>query len=190
MRNPKIRTLLIVNLVSLVGFQVFVPVYALFASDIGATPAQTGLIWSLFSFITAIAIFVLGKQQNNFNKEKVLILGYFLYSLGSFSFLLANSITSLILILSFNALISGLVFPAYKTVFGKSEDRGRESEEWAWFDSSTMLANAVGAGLGGVVIGVFGFIGLFITMGVIQFIAALVAWRYLPDSQPGKEQPA
>ena len=70
MKNTKIRTLLIVNLVSLMGFQVFVPVYALFASDIGATPAQTGLIWSLYSFVMAIAIFVLGKLENNFNKRR------------------------------------------------------------------------------------------------------------------------
>lgn len=179
MKNTKIRTLLIVNLVSFMGFQVFVPVYALFASDIGATPAQTGAHLELL-FIMAIAVIILGKLKNNFNKEKVLILGYFLYSLGSFSFLLAASIASLILILSFNALISGLVFPAYKAVFGKSEDKGRESEEWAWFDSSTMLASAVGAGLGGAAIGAFGFNGLFIAMGVIQFIAALIAWRYLP----------
>ena len=130
------------------------------------------------------------QAREQFQQKKVLILGYFLYSLGSFSFLLANNITSLILILIFNALISGLVFPAYKTVFGKSEDKGRESEEWAWFDSSTMLASAVGAGLGGVVIGVFGFTGLFITMGTIQFIAALIAWRYLPNSRSDKSRPA
>ena len=180
MKNAKIRTLLLVHLISLMGFQVFVPVYALFASDVGASPAQTSLIWSYYSLMMAIAIFIMGKLENNYNKEKTLIIGYFLYAAGSYAFLLVHDLWSLIVVLSFNALVSGLVFPAYKTVFGRSEDKGRESEEWAWFDSSTMLAGAIGAGLGGVMIGFFGFNGLFLAMGTIQLIAAVVAWRYLP----------
>ncbi len=40
-----------------------------------------------------------------------------------------------------------------------------------------MFAAAIGAGIGGLIIGAFGFNGLFITMAIIQIIAAFVAYK-------------
>lgn len=126
----------------------------------------------------ATLIFVFGKYENTRPKEHFLIAGYFVFALGAFSFLLVDSITSLVLVLSFNAVGGGLSMPAYKTIFAKSEDVGRESEEWAWLDSSTMFAAAGGSAIGGAIIGLFGFNGLFITMGSIQLVAAIIGLLY------------
>jgi len=104
-------------------------------------------------------------------------IGYFIYALGALSFLLVHSEKSLILVLAFNALGAGVTLPAYKTMFAKSETRGKESEQWSWLDAGNMFAAAIGAGIGGLIIGVFGFKGLFITMASIQTIAALVAYK-------------
>lgn len=178
MHLSKVKTLLFINLISLTGFQVFAPLYALFASEVGATPAQVGAIWSYYSLIMATLIFIFGKFENTRPKEWFLVVGYFVFAIGAFSFLLVDSITSLVLVLSFNAIGGGLSMPAYKTIFAKSEDLGRESEEWAWLDSSTMFAAAGGSAIGGAIIGLFGFSGLFITMGSIQMVAAVIGLVY------------
>jgi MFS family permease len=80
-------------------------------------------------------------------------------------------------VLALNALGSGITLPAYKTMFAKNESRGRESEQWSWLDAGNMFAAAIGAGIGGLIIGVYGFRGLFITMATIQILAALVAYK-------------
>ena len=178
MKLSKIKVLLIINLVSLTGFQTFVPLYALFAESVGASPALVGIIWSFYSLVMAVMIMIMGRVENHRSKEKFLVLGYFLYAVGAYSFLVVNSVMSLILVLVLNAAGSGIALPAYKTVFARSEDEGRESEEWAWFDASQMLAAASGAALGGIIIGGFGFSGLFIVMGSIQLIAAIIAFQY------------
>ena len=174
----KIKILIAINLISLTGFQVFVPLYALFATDVGAEPAQISLIWSYYSLVMAAMIFLMGKYENHRSKERFLVLGYFLYAIGAYSFLLVQNVPMLVFILTINAIGSGITLPAYKTVFAKSEDKGRESEEWAWFDSSNMLAAAGGAALGGLIIGIFDFTGLFLVMGTIQLSAAIIAWLY------------
>lgn len=178
MKISKIKILIIINLVSLTGFQLFVPLYALFASNVGANPTQISLIWSYYSLIMAAMIFMMGKIENHRSKERFLVIGYFLYAIGAYSFLFVQNVPMLVAVLTLNAVGSGIALPAYKTVFAESEDEGRESEEWAWFDSSSMLAAASGAALGGIVIGFFGFTGLFVVMGSIQLAAAIIAQLY------------
>ena len=62
-------------------------------------------------------------------------------------------------------------------MFAKSEAKGKESEQWSWLNAGNMFAAAVGAGIGGLIIGTFGFHGLFIAMAVIQILAAFVAYK-------------
>lgn len=184
MKLSKIKILIVINLISLTGFQVFVPLYALFANNVGASPSQISLIWSYYSLVMAAMIFIMGKVENHRSKERYLVIGYFLYAIGAYSFLLVQSVPTLIAVLTLNAIASGIALPAYKTVFALSEDNGRESEEWAWLDSSSMLAAAGGAALGGIVIGLFDFSGLFIVMGSVQLFAAIIAWRYFKKISP------
>jgi MFS family permease len=119
----------------------------------------------------------MGKIENKMKKGRMISIGYFIYALGALSFLLVHSEKALIIVLAFNALGAGVTLPAYKTMFAKSEAKGKESEQWSWLDAGNMFAAAIGAGIGGLIIGVFGFKGLFITMATIQTIAALIAYK-------------
>ncbi len=107
----------------------------------------------------------------------MIVLGYFIYALGALAFLLVHDERSLILVLAFNALGAGVTLPAYKTMFAKSEVKGKESEQWSWLDAGNMFAASLGAGIGGVIIGTYGFNGLFIIMASVQGIAAIIAYQ-------------
>jgi MFS family permease len=84
---------------------------------------------------------------------------------------------SLILVLIFNSFGAGVTLPAYKTMFAKSQTKGKESEQWSWHDAGNMFAASIGAGIGGLIIGTFGFRGLFIAMATIQATAAVIAHK-------------
>ncbi len=109
----------------------------------------------------------------------MVVLGYFIYAIGAISFLFVHNEKSLIVVLLLNALGAGVTLPAYKTLFAKNEVRGRESEQWSWLDAGNMFAAAIGAGIGGIIIGSFGFKGIFVTMAAIQLVAALIAHKTL-----------
>lgn len=119
----------------------------------------------------------MGKVENKLKKGRMVVIGYFIYALGALAFLLVHSEKSLIIVLAFNALGAGVTLPAYKTIFAKSEAKGKESEQWSWLDAGNMFAAALGAGLGGIIIGTFGFHGLFITMAGVQGFAAIIAYQ-------------
>lgn len=165
------------NLFSLTGYFTFAPLYALFAHSFGLTPKSISLIWGEYSLVTALFILLMGKVENKMKKGKMIVIGFFIYALGALAFLLVHDEKSLIIVLTFNALGAGVTLPAYKTMFAKSESKGRESQQWSWLDAGTMFAAALGAGLGGIIIGTFGFHGLFIAMASIQLVAAVVAYN-------------
>jgi DHA1 family bicyclomycin/chloramphenicol resistance-like MFS transporter len=176
-KQKQLKYLLFVNLFSLAGYYTFAPLYALFAHGFGLTPKTISLIWGGYSLVTAVFILVMGKIENKMKKGRMIVLGYFIYAFGALSFLLVHNEKSLIIVLIFNALGAGVTLPAYKTMFAKSEARGKESEQWSWLDAGNMFAAALGAGVGGLIIGAFGFRGLFITMATIQILAAFVAYK-------------
>ncbi|MGH7234046.1 MAG: MFS transporter [Candidatus Saccharimonadales bacterium] len=173
--NRKLRLLLYIYIFSQVGFYIFSPLYALFAKSINITPRYIGFIWSAYSFLTAIFILIFGKFENHRRKEKFIKVGVYLYPIADLLFLTVHSAQGLLFVLAINALGAGITFPALKTMFARNQNRGKESEEWSWMDSSNMFAGAVGAAIGGVVISIYGFSGLFITMAIVQFLAATIA---------------
>jgi MFS family permease len=178
-KQRRIRILLFINLVSLAGYYTFTPLYALFAHGFGLDAKTISLIWGGYTLLTACLILLMGVVENSMNKARMVVLGYFVYALGALSFLLVHDEQSLILVLAFNSIGAGITLPAYKTMFAKNEARGKESQQWSWLDAGTMFAAAAGAGIGGIIIGAFGFHGLFIAMASLQAFAAIVAYRAL-----------
>lgn len=177
MKQKLLKYLLFVYLASQVGYYAFAPLYALFAHGFGLSPKTISLIWGGYSLVSAIFILLMGKLENKMKKGKMIVFGYLIYAVGALSFLLVHSELSLIAVLLLNAVGAGITLPAYKTMFAKSETRGKESQQWSWLDAGNMFAAAVGATIGGLIIGTFGFRGLFITMAAIQASAALIAYR-------------
>ncbi len=178
-KRSNLNYLLFVNLFSLVGYYTFAPLYALFANSFVSDAQTISLVWGGYSLLQAFLILFFGRFENDKKKGKMLVLGYALCAFAALSFLVVDSLTSLVFVLAFNAFAASMVAPAFKTLFAKNESSGRESEQWSWLDSGTMFAAAGGGILGGIVVGMYGFQGIFIAMATIQIIAAAVAYRSL-----------
>ena len=177
-KQKQLKFLLLVYLISQVAFYSFAPLYALFASGLGLNLQWISFIWSGYSLLTAAFILIMGRLENKRNKGYMMTLGFALAAVSSVFLLLVHSRESLMVALAINALASGVIFPAYKTMFAKSQTQGKESEQWAWLDAGNMLSSAVGASIGGIIVAVFGFPGLFVTMAALQLAAAAVVYLY------------
>jgi len=178
-KQKSLKYLLFVNLFSLAGYNTFAPLYALFAHSFTIAPKTISLMWGGYSLLMACFILIFGKYENRRKKGKLVVAGYFLYACGALLFLTVHDAKSLAFVLAFNAFGAGVTMPAHKTLFAKNESRGKESEQWSWLDAGSMFAAAAGSALGGLLIGAFGFHGIFVAMAGIQFVAAVVAYRAL-----------
>jgi MFS family permease len=183
LKQKKLKFLLFVYLLSQVAFYSFAPLYALFATDLDLDLKSISFIWSGYSFLTALFILIMGKLENKQDKGRMVVLGLSLLTICSVLLVTANDQSSLMIALAVNALGSGVTFPAYKTMFAQNQTTGRESEQWAWLDAGNMLSSAIGAGAGGMLVAVFHFQGLFMSMAVMQFLATIVAYKGLSGAR-------
>ncbi len=177
MIKPKLKILLSVYLFSQIGFYIFAPLYALFAQGLDMEPKDIALLWSYYSLTMAVFILIFGKLENKRKKEKFLAFGMLLFPIADLLFLGVHTQLALAGVLTINALGGGITIPAIKTLFAKNENRGRESEEWSWMDSGNMFSSAIGAGIGGLILSLDGFRGLFLTMAAVQFLAFVLALK-------------
>jgi MFS family permease len=129
-----------------------------------------------YSLASAIHILLLGRYENKRAKEGFIKTGLAVYIASDVVLLCTHTSYGLMAFLALGALGSGIFFPAQKTLFAKSENKGRESEEWAWLDSGNMFAAAIGSSIGGAILGLYGFRALFTTMTIFQFIAGVIAF--------------
>jgi MFS family permease len=186
MLNFRLRYLLFSNYLNLFAFSLFAPLYALFATGIGASPQVVGLSYAVNTLASACMILLFGRFADHQKDKRVMVIvGYFWLSTGAFSFLLAHTIPELFAVQIFNAVGTGILFPAWKVSYMASEDRGKEAREWSLYDGGNMLATAAGAALSGIILAAYGFHSLFILIGCIQFIAALTS-VYLLRQNPSR----
>jgi MFS family permease len=172
----QLKFLLTAFLVMQIGFYAFSPLYALYARNLGVSPRDIGLLWGAYSLASALLILLLGRFQNKRPKEKFIKAGLCMFVVSDLTILGIHTLDGLIVFLALGAIGSGLFFPAQKTLFAKTQNRGRESEEWAWLDSGNMFAAAIGSGIGGIILGLYGFRALFVAMTLFQLTAALIAF--------------
>ncbi len=173
--KSRLKFLLGIYLLSQVSFYVFSPLYALFGKSLNMTPKSIGFIWGTYTLASAFFILVFGKFENKKKKEGFIKLGMLIYVASDLLFLFVHNPESLLLVLLLAAVGSGVTFPSIKTLFARNENKGRESEEWSWMDSGNMLAASIGAFIGGTIISLYSFKGLFIAMAVIQALAFLLS---------------
>jgi len=178
--NSKARILLYANYLNFFGIAFFTPLFALFVADINAGPEMVGIAWAVNMYAAALMIIVFGKYEDHIkNKEKLVVVGYFLMAAGAASYLLVSSLGELFAVQLFNAIGVGILTPAWRTVYAKSEDRGKETEEWAFMEGGNRFFIATGAIIGGFILKYYSFKVIFVVMAVLQLIAAFVAMQLL-----------
>lgn len=175
-----IKILLLANFINIFGYAFFAPLYAIFAQKINASILVIASSWGVYTITTGLLMLIIGRIENNIpNKKYLIILGYFILSFGALSFLLVQNTFHLFAVQLLNAIGTGIVNPAWKTLFSKSEDTGEEAKEWSFYDGGNMLFIGAGSIIGGILVKEFGFSALFVVVFFIQFTAAIVSLNLL-----------
>ena len=178
--NLKTRYLLYANYLNFFGIAFFTPLFALFVDGLGVGQEMVGIAWAVNMYAAALMIILFGKYEDRVkNKELIVVIGYFLMAAGAAAYMLVSSIGELFAVQLFNAIGVGLVTPAWRTTYAKAEDRGKETEEWAFMEGGNRFFIATGAILGGFILKYYSFKAIFVVMAILQLGAALVAMQLL-----------
>lgn len=172
--NKSLKILVATDSLLVLAAGMFGPIYAIYVEDIGGDLLDASIAWALFSFISGIVIYVMGKLGDKVKeKELMIVAGYVMTAIAYFGYIFINSVFWLFGIQILLGLASAIVTPAFDTVYSSHLDQGKQASQWGAWEGMSQIVTAIGALVGGVMVTLLGFNWLFGIMGSLSLFSGL-----------------
>lgn len=156
------------------------PLFAVFAEKIGGDILDITWAWATYLIITGVFYIIVGKLLNNKNyKEKVMVLGYVLNAIFTFCYLFVSSPVQLFIVQAGLGVAEAIGTPAWDALYAKNLPDKMDSYAWGLSTGQSQIVTGLAFGFGGLITHFISFEALFITMGSLQIIAAIVTSQLL-----------
>lgn len=156
------------------------PLFAVFAEKVGGDILDITWAWTTYLILTGIFYILVGKLLNNKTyKVKVMVFGYILNALFTFSYLLVDSPYKLFLVQAGLGIAEAIGTPAWDALYAKNLGADLDSYAWGLSTGQSQIVTGVAFGVGGLITHFISFQALFITMGLIQIAAAIITSKLL-----------
>ncbi len=156
------------------------PIIPLYASSLGASPFQVGLINSSFMIVAAILAIPFGSLSDRLGRKRLITLGLFVNGAASLLFYFSTSPEQMMLISFFAGFGVAAFGPAIASFVGDFSAAKKLGMSYGWFTASMQLGMASGPALGGVVASRFELADVFIFSSAVTLLAFTVAVSLLP----------
>jgi len=175
--SPQVRLLVTISLLTTFAESMLVPMYAAFTERVGGSILDAGIAFACFSMATGIFVSLVGTRPCFQNHVKAfLALGFLGSACCDISYIFVQNRWQFFAAQVVAGLATGLIEPAWDSLFTDAIEHS-SAKHWSIWSGSTHLIAGAAALLGGVVVAYSSFRVLFVTMGLIDVVATLVAWR-------------
>lgn len=163
------------------------PLFAVFAERVGGNVLDIAWAWSAYLVVTGAGMIVVGKlSDGQFSKKRLMVLGYALNAIFTFGYLLVSSPMQLLLVQTGLGLAAAFANPTWSALYAQFETRKAAGYEWGLASGQAAIVTGIAILIGGFIVTYYSFTALFVTMGVIQIIAALYQARILIRPRKGQ----
>ncbi|MBU0998604.1 MFS transporter [Patescibacteria group bacterium] len=189
--NTKVKLLTLLDVFSLYGINLLSPIFSVFVIEkidngnlkiVGIALAINLLVGQLFSLVMARYF---DKTKGNADEYKYLFFGYAVISFLPIFYIWATSIWHIYLLQFIGGIMVAISYPAWRGLYSRNIDRGKEAFEWSFNASANGLKAATAAILSGYIADTFGFNYVFMiapVMGIIGIIALIKIRKYFLKS--------
>jgi MFS family permease len=183
-KDSSIFFLLFSNFLNVFGWALLTPLYALYATKLGASPQEVAFTWSFYTLLAGILMIVLGWLEDHLPKKvRLLTIGYVVQTVGVGILFCAANLHWLMAGLGVYAIGTAIVMPVWKLLYARKEHRGKEATGWGIFHGLNTLLISAAAAAGGVIFTAFGFKGILGFMLVAHALATVVSIGARTDSR-------
>ncbi len=165
------------------------PVYG---QEIGADAVQIGLFFSVFSVMTVLLRPIVGVGIDRYGRRPFLLGGMIGYAATMLAFAFSDQIWAITVARTFQGIASAFLWLAARAIVADVAGADRRARAFGGVDQSSNQGAMLGTFIGfGVLVSLgveSGWSVLFIGYGAANLLAALLAWRRLPETNPTIEQ--
>jgi MFS family permease len=174
------KTLLWASNLSGFGMGLLGPLYAVFAQKVGGDVMELSVVYAVYLILMGLGIVVVGNISDRLGYEKILVTGYMLRTLGTFSYLFVDSMLSLLFVQIVLGIASALVEPTWYALYDKNSGDGkRDGYIWGLSSGMWFVSSGLAVIVGGYIVSVDSFETLFTVMGTIMLISTVYLSRIL-----------
>jgi predicted MFS family arabinose efflux permease len=156
------------------------PLFAVFAEKVGGDLLDIAWAWATYLIITGVFYILVGKLINGKPyKAKVMVFGYALNAALTFCYLFVSSPWHLFFVQAGLGVAEAIGTPAWDALYAKNVNESHDTFAWGLASGQSQIVTGVAIIFGGLIANYFSFNALFITMGIIQVIAAVVQSRIM-----------
>jgi len=174
-------SLYIVAFVGFAGFSFMFPVIPLYATELGASVSQVGVIVATTSYVTAFFLIPFGMLSDRFGRRKLLIGGLLVFTLAPLLYPLANNPEQLTMIRAIHGLAAAAFLPTAIALVVDLTPPNRRGTAIGWYTASLQLGLMAGPITGGFLTSQFGFDAAFYGCSAISLIGLALAFSRLRD---------
>ncbi|MCJ7515501.1 MAG: MFS transporter [Dehalococcoidia bacterium] len=174
-------TLYIVAFVGFAGFSFMFPVIPLYATELGASVSQVGVIVATTSYVAAFFLIPFGMLSDRFGRQKLLLGGLLVFTLTPLLYPLAHSTGQLILVRAIHGLAAAAFLPTAIALVVDLTPYNRRGTAIGWYTASLQLGLMAGPITGGFLASRFGYNAAFYGCAAISFVGLALAFSRLRD---------
>jgi len=185
LKQPQARPVLpIISIITFLGFldtHLLIPIIALYASELDASPGIIGLIIGLYSLTNTPANILFGRLIDRIGYKVPLIAGLIGDALSMFLYSLSRLPVHLALVRVLHGTTGALVGPATMSVAAGYGGEGQKGRAMGFYGMSLATATLVGYGLSGTLASRLGYEAVFL-FGAAMLIIGVILSLWLPSS--------
>jgi len=156
------------------------PLFAVFAERVGGDLLDITWAWATYLIITGCFYILVGKLINGKPyQSKVIVFGYALNALLTFGYLFVSSPWHLFFVQAGLGIAEAIGTPAWDAMYAKNVHESHDTFAWGLASGQSQIFTGIAIVCGGLIANYISFDALFITMGSLQVVAAIVQARIL-----------
>src|SRR3989338_9806945 len=178
--NTFIRSLIVSDFLLYFSYGLLTPIFAVFitqqivGADIETVGAATAIYWIVRSLTSIPLARWMDKHDGERDEFLFMFWGALLMSLTLMSLTFATEIWHVFIVQALFGVFNSMAIPGWRILFTNHIDAGKTGFEWSVWDVAVATGTALAAYAGSVVAQVYGFHVLFIAVGVIGVLGALI----------------
>lgn len=180
------KFLLTMDLLNVFAFAFWGPLFTLYAVHLGAKPSLAAVLYAFYIAVHAFANLFFGHVVKPKQRVFYISIGFFIQALCAIIFTLVDGPLWLCVPLAISAVAGGMIAPNWKALYTRAMRIGHEGKSWSWYDSGEAGVLALGTAFAGLMISYFGYKSIFIPLGILDLLAAILSVQLNVNSSAEK----
>jgi MFS family permease len=172
------RTLLLVESVWAFGSGLFLPIFAIFSTQVGGDITDAGFAAAIFIAVTSLLEYPIGilldRMVAHHKQKWFLVADYALEAIVFFGYMFVTNKFELFALQTVLGVANALGDPAWEALYDESTPKRRAGSFWARSHLFIGMATAFAIALGGMLAEQYGFAPIFFAGGCISLVAAIL----------------